>query len=80
MDTHIDKILAVLDTDGGFTTGDVAKRVTPIFGHNKRTHSHAIRSWLCDLQKRGLVKTLDDQKPVCWVKCATPSPEVIKET
>ncbi len=28
------KVLAVLDSDGGFTTGDIAKQVKPQFGHN----------------------------------------------
>lgn len=62
------KILAALDTDGGFTTGDVAKRVSPLFGHNTRTHSAAVRSWLLQLEQAGLVRRLDDQKPVSWVK------------
>lgn len=62
------KILAVLDTDGGFTTGQVARKVSPIFGVSQRQHSGAIRSWLLQLKADGLVRELDDQKPVCWVK------------
>jgi len=62
------RTLATLDTDGGFTTGDVAKRVQPMFGHSMRTHSAAVRQWLLGLERRGLVKRLDDEKPVCWVK------------
>jgi len=62
------KILSVLGSDCGFTTARVAEQVTPIFGHNKRTHSGAIRSWLVRLRKKGYVRMLDDQKPDCWVK------------
>ncbi|WP_175693959.1 hypothetical protein [Burkholderia ambifaria] len=62
------KILAVLDTDGGFTTTEVARRVEPTFGGSRHTHAGAIRSWLVQLERRGLVKRLDDEKPVCWVK------------
>lgn len=60
------KVLTVLDSDGGFTTGDIAKQVKPQFGHNARTHSGAVRSWLLQLETAGLVARLDDQKPVCW--------------
>lgn len=62
------KILDALDTQASFLTGDVAKRVSPQFGHSSRTHSGAIRSWLLELEQAGLVKRLDDQKPVCWLK------------
>ncbi|MCK4120406.1 hypothetical protein ACI2UK_24460 [Ralstonia nicotianae] len=62
------KILAVLDTTGGYTTADVAKHVTPVFADNRRMHSAAVRSWLVQLERKGLVKRLDDLKPVCWVK------------
>jgi hypothetical protein len=62
------KILDALDTRGATLTGEVAKAVQPIFGINQRQHSGAIRSWLVGLEKKGLVRRLDDQKPVCWVK------------
>lgn len=62
------KILAELDAQGGFTTGQVAARVSPVFGHNRRTHSGAVRGWLLELKAAGLVREMDDQKPVCWVK------------
>lgn len=73
MDTLTDydkKILAVLNTEGGFTTVDVATKITPRFGSNNRQHSAAVRSWLCRLERNGLVRKLDDLKPVCWVKTA----------
>lgn len=60
-------VLCVLDGAGGFTTGDVAKRVSFRFGHNKRTHSAAVRAILLGLERQGLVKRMDDQTPVCWV-------------
>ena len=62
------KILSVLEGRGGFTTGDVARHVEPIFGHNKRTHSGAVRQWLLELKASGLVRELDSEKPVVWVK------------
>lgn len=62
------KILAVLDTRGDFTTGQVTRNVSPRFGVNQRQHSGAIRSWLLQLKADGLVRELDDRKPVCWVK------------
>ncbi|WP_150670963.1 hypothetical protein [Pandoraea anhela] len=62
------KILGILDARGAYTTADVAKRVEPQFGHNRRTHSGAVRSWLLNLERQGLVRRLDDQKPVCWLK------------
>ena len=61
------KVLAVLAADGGYTTGVVAERVSPMFGGNKRAHSSAVRSWLLGLERRGLVKRMDDEKPVCWM-------------
>ncbi|MGA3983458.1 hypothetical protein ACI2TD_18040 [Ralstonia nicotianae] len=62
------KVLAVLDTIGGYTTAEVMKRVTPVFADNRRMHSAAVRSWLVQLERKGLVRRLDDLKPVCWVK------------
>lgn len=71
LSTYEQKILSALDTQGGYTTGDVAGKVHPQFGSNKRQHSGAVRSWLINLEKRGLVRKLDEQKPVCWVKTST---------
>jgi len=63
-----EQILSVLDTDGGFETGAVARRISPIFGHNARTHSAFVRNELLRLESEGLVRRLDENKPVCWVK------------
>ena len=68
LNSYHKKILARLDTHGGFTTGQIAKQVTPMFGHNRRTHSAAVRAWLLELKAAGLVCEMDNQKPVCWVK------------
>lgn len=46
----------------------MAERVAPMFGHNRQMHSAAIRQWLLELMAAGLVREMDDQKPVCWVK------------
>lgn len=65
------KILAALPSDGGLMTRDVAKKVYPMFGHTNHMHSAAVRSWLLHLEHLGLVRKLDDEKPVCW-QLATP--------
>ena len=67
IDKYEQQILSILDVQGGFTTGNVAKKVTPRFGRNGHQHIGAVRSWLIDLEKKGLVKRMDDQKPVCWM-------------
>lgn len=61
-------ILAALSTDGGFVTGEVSKKVVRPQGRTTRTHSAAVRQQLLVLEGAGLVRKLDDQKPVCWVK------------
>ena len=67
--SHEREILEFLAEDGGFITRDVARHVT-FFGHNARTHSGAVRSWLMGLKRRGLVDFLDEQKPAAWVRTA----------
>lgn len=65
------KILAVLDTTGGFTTHYIAIRVEPAYCGNRRMHAGAIRSWLNWLEKVGYVRKMDDEKPVCWMLVRT---------
>lgn len=75
---HHKHILSVLSTDGGFTTGDVARRagdadnppscLAVSAGHSPRMRSAAVRAWLLELENAGMVRRLDDQKPVCWVR------------
>lgn len=62
------KVLAALSTDGGFLTGDVASRVMFVISPNSRKQSAAVRALLVGLERKGLVRRMDDQKPVCWVK------------
>lgn len=72
------RILDALHEDGGFTTGEVAKRTSISFGHSTRTSSSYVRLLLLRLQKRGLVSTLDDQKPICWTRTSSGTVELKK--
>lgn len=58
-------VLAELPHGAGYLTHDVASR-TEMFGHNRRIHSGATRSWLLELERDGLVTGIDDEKPTCW--------------
>lgn len=60
------KILSVLSPECGVTTEWVRKRTGITFGLNAHQTSGAIRSWLMEMKRSGLVDFLDDQKPVCW--------------
>lgn len=60
------KILSVLSPECGVTTEWIRKTTGISFGHNARTTSGAIRSWLNSMKRDGLVDFLDDLKPVCW--------------
>ncbi|MFY1969612.1 hypothetical protein ACOTH0_15465 [Achromobacter xylosoxidans] len=60
------KVLAALAGPGALLTRDVADRVRPRFGSNQQQHSGAVRAWLLRLEKLGLVRRLDTEKPVCW--------------
>jgi hypothetical protein len=62
------KILAILTCDSGFTTGDIADRVRPLFGTTKRQHSGAVLTWLRRLERAGLAKRMDAEAPICWAK------------
>lgn len=60
------RVLAALPADGGLLTRDVAAKVRPWFGTSAHMHSAAVRSWLLHLEHLGLVRRLDNEKPVCW--------------
>ncbi|WP_315125188.1 hypothetical protein [Comamonas antarctica] len=62
------KILAVLDTKGGFTTAHVAKTIGPDLGMSYRRWCARVRQELESLCARGLVRQLDNLKPIAWVK------------
>ncbi|MGK2829182.1 hypothetical protein ACSI5F_03635 [Ralstonia pseudosolanacearum] len=63
---HERLILNVLE-NGAFTTGAIAQQVTFFYGSNRHQHSAYIRRLLLDLERRGFVRRLDDEKPVVWV-------------
>lgn len=67
------KVLAALAGPGALLTRDVADRVRPRFGGSQHQHSAAIRAWLLHLEKLGLVRRLDTEKPVCWQLAAQPT-------
>lgn len=68
------RILAILGTDGGYTTGDVAARCSHGPAQSKRDWTMVVRKRLLVLRQQGLVGELDDQKPVCWVRVAASQP------
>lgn len=62
------KTLEACEYEGGYATGGIAERVTPMFGHNRRTHSAFVRLQLLSLEKKGLVGKIDSEKPDIWVR------------
>ena len=75
MTTHLtpyeEKILGVLDVAiwGGHMTRDVAEKCGHIAGglSNRAGQSSLVMQSLKRLEKRGLVKRLDDHLPIAWV-------------
>ena len=68
------RILAILGTDDGYTTGDVAAKCSHGPALSKRDWTTVVRKRLLALRQQGLVGELDDQKPVCWVRVAASQP------
>lgn len=65
------ELLKVLDEDAGLLTGEVSHRAQVTYcSFNKRQRSGAVRSWLVNMMKDGLVEFLDDKKPVAWKRTA----------
>lgn len=60
-------ILRMLTRNGGWTTGQIARECVELTDGTSYTRSARVRQTLLDMQKRGLVKHMDDAKPVCWV-------------
>lgn len=60
-------IIRVLSRDAGWTTGDIARQVIELRDGTSYTRSARVRQVLLGLQKRGIVKPLDELKPVAWV-------------
>ncbi len=70
MTPYEQKVLLAIGSFGGYTTGQVAREVGPLFGHNARTHSGFIRQVLLSLEKKGFIEKMDQDKPVCWQRKA----------
>ena len=65
------EILAVLGWGGGFVTGHIAALVPSVStrGLSRHVQSAWVRRELLQMEKAGLIKRLDNQKPVAWVRC-----------
>jgi hypothetical protein len=61
-------ILASLDEDDGWTTGQIAKKSKAFERLGGRIASSWVRNDLLKMKAAGLVREMDDQKPVCWVR------------
>lgn len=67
-ESHNKKILAAMAEDGGFTALSIADRSGLPSSGNGRMRSGAMRSWLSLLEGCGLVRKMDDLKPIAWVR------------
>lgn len=67
------KVLSALAGPGALLTRDVADRVRPRLGSSQHQHSGAVRALLLRLEKLGMVRRLDGEKPVCWKLAAKPT-------
>lgn len=62
-------ILRVLDEQGGFTTRLISKTADTTYVRGfPRQRSAAIRSWLIEMRREGLVDLLDCIKPDAWIR------------
>ena len=61
-------LLQLLDGHGGYETGYLAQVLAKPAELSTHKHSANVRRVLLVLENKGLVKRLDDEKPVCWVK------------
>lgn len=62
-------LLAVLDETGGFTTGRASERADhPYCRDNARQRSAAARYDFAEMMTEGLVRPIDDLKPIVWVR------------
>lgn len=59
-------LLGLLAYDGGFAVDLLAQRI-PRGVATPRQHSAAITQALLELERRGRVRRLDDEKPIAWV-------------
>lgn len=56
------RILTALDEIGGTLTGEINKKINGV------CDGRTLRPKLLDLEKQGLIRRLDDDKPVCWCR------------
>jgi hypothetical protein len=67
--TPIDQaILSSLQKDGGWIIRDIAGGIPQPAGMSNRQHSALINQRLHIMETNGLVRRLDDEKPIAWVK------------
>lgn len=69
MDRIEREALALLSAEFGTTTGDLAQQMPSMaaWGYSRRAQSQNALTVLRRLQARGLVKWMDDQKPIAWI-------------
>jgi hypothetical protein len=67
-EAHDKKILEAVYEDGGSTALQISDRCGLPASGNGRMRSGAMRSWLSLLERRGLVRKMDDMKPICWIR------------
>lgn len=60
------KLLGALDNVGWVDVGTIRRAAKIGFGGNARQESGAIRSWLVQMQRDGLVEMNDDRPPQIW--------------
>jgi hypothetical protein len=67
-------MLAMLNERWGTTTGDLAQRHSRLqhWGNNRHQQSASALAVLRQLEAEGVIKKLDDEKPIAWV-LATPN-------
>ena len=75
-DNYERPILMALSEDSGRLTGQIANTFSSPFRRSLRQHSSDVRAWLIEMEKRGLVKRLDDQNPVAWMRTKRGSKEL----
>jgi hypothetical protein len=62
------EIINLVPEHCGWATANIAKALPTKFGHNRRTNSGYVLSHLLRLEKNGLVRRLDDKKPIAWTR------------
>lgn len=67
------KILEKTVASSGRTNADLAWRIARQPGINTpRQHAAFVKGILLDMEKRGLIKRMDDEKPIVWQIAGNP--------